>query len=124
MERRQDTLFREVVDQVQPSLVSRDFALYDRGSLGEYRWVEFARMHRGSQPPLPGQRSVVLYHLADHQHVGARLQERGLSGSLSSRRLAGQLWEYQPGTRATVDGRELRHVLRDWVVGAVDAPGN
>jgi hypothetical protein len=45
MERRRDRLFRQVVDQVEAGLSDSGFRLLDRGWLGEYRWVEFARLH-------------------------------------------------------------------------------
>jgi hypothetical protein len=124
MERRRDALFRHVVQRVQPDLGASGFTLYDRGTIGDYRWVEFVRPHRGTRPSLPGDQSLVLYHFADHQHVGARLQLRGPPGSISSSRLAEQLWEYLPGTMVTIDGRELPIALRDWLEAIVQTSSN
>lgn len=120
MERRCDPLFRGLVDGVVPGLACRDFALEYRGTFGEFRWVEFARRR-----PDPGvaqlcEQSRVLYHLAEHRHVGARLSERTLLGTAPTRRLAAQVWPHAADAPLTPDGHNLSTLMDDWVAQAVD----
>jgi hypothetical protein len=124
VERRSDPLFRGLVDRVLPGLASRDFSLEDRGTFGEFRWVEFAR--RRSDPGVAQlcEQNVVLYHLAEHQHVGARLSQRNLLGSAPTQRLAAQVWPHAPNAPLTPDGHNLSALMDAWVTQAVDSAAN
>ena len=121
MERRSDPLFRGLVDGVLPGLAYRNFAIEDRGTFGEFRWVEFAR--RRSDPGIAQlcEQSVVLYHLAEHHHVGARLSERTLLGSAPTKRLAAQVWPHAADAPLTPEGHSLSTLMDDWVAQAVDS---
>ena len=121
MDRRCDRLFRGLVDSVLPGLRGRSFALEDRGTFGEFRWVEFARRRSDPRRSLLHEQNLVLYHLADHQHVGARLSQRNLVGTAPTQRLAAQVWPHAPEAPITPDGRQLDTLMREWVATAVDA---
>ena len=121
MERRHDPLLRAVVDSVLPRLRSRAFRLEDRGTFGEFHWVEFARQSRGDEPAQFSEQSLIVYHLAAHQHLGARLSQRALLGSTPGRRLASRVWPLQPNALKTDDGQDVTAAMDDWVAAAVDA---
>jgi hypothetical protein len=123
-ERRRDLLLRNVVDEVQVSVAPHGFTLWDRGTMGEYRWVEFTRRYHALEPPFIGQQSLIVYHLADHQHIGARLELRSLASSVAPRRLASQLWRYEPGQTTTPEGEDLSAAMRNWVMQTLDASTN
>jgi hypothetical protein len=119
MERRRDVLFRQVVEQVEPSLTESGFRLLDRGWLGEYRWVEFSRLRWG-----PAERAreehLVVYHLAEHRHVGVRLQSRNPAERTDARQVMMNQWSYEPS--ATEDGAPeavLGAQVRGWVADAL-----
>jgi hypothetical protein len=124
VDRRCDALFRDLIEQVLPGLTYRDFALDDRGTFREFRWVEFARRRSDQQLARLYEQNLVLYHLAEHQHVGARLSQRGLLGSAPTERLAAQVWPYVADARLTPAGHPLSALLHDWVTTAVDDAGH
>lgn len=120
MDRRCDPLFRGLVDSVLPGLAGREFALEDRGTFGEFRWVEFTRRQSNLRASRLHEQNLVLYHLADHQHVGARLSQRDLVGAAPTQRIAAQVWPHAPEAPLTPDGHSLGTLMRDWVTTAVD----
>ncbi|HEY7067030.1 MAG TPA: hypothetical protein VII06_36535 [Chloroflexota bacterium] len=120
MDRRCDPLFRGLVDSVLPGLTGRDFALVERGTFGEFRWVEFTRRQSDLRAAQLHEQNLVLYHLADHQHVGARFSQRNLVGTTPTQRLAAQVWPHAPEAPVTPDGRSLGLLMHDWVTTAVD----
>jgi hypothetical protein len=119
MERRQDLLFRDVVEQVEADLIASGFRLFDRGWLGEYRWVEFTRL-RWDADERPREEHLVLYHLADHRHIGARLQSRNPVERARSGDVIMNLWDYEP---SAADGSAEKHTLcaevGGWVADAL-----
>jgi hypothetical protein len=120
VDRRSDPLFRGLVDSVLPGLTYREFALEDRGTFGEFRWVEFARRRSDPGVDVLCEQNLVLYHLAEHQHVGARLSQRNLLGAAPTQRLAAQVWPHAADTPLTPEGQHLSTVMDDWVMQAVD----
>jgi len=120
VERRYDTLFRNLVDQVAQKLRERDFSLDRRGTFGYCHWVEFARVLHPPRGLPPREQNLALYHLIQHLRVEARLQRREAGNDPSSLLIAMRLWEYQPGTLVTVEGTELSEALRDWVNAVVE----
>jgi hypothetical protein len=121
VDRRNDPLFRGLVDSVIPGLAYRDFTLEDRGTFGEFRWVEFARRRSDAGVAQLCEQNLVLYHLAEHRHVGARLSQRNLLGSAPTKRLASQVWPHTADAARTPDGQHLPTVMDDWVREAVDS---
>jgi hypothetical protein len=120
VERRCDTLFRSLVDQVAQVLRERDFRLDRRGTFGYCHWVEFARVLHSPRGLPPREQNLALYHLMNRLRVEARLQGREAGTDPSSLLLAVRLWEYQPGTLVTLEGSELSEALREWVNAVVD----
>jgi hypothetical protein len=124
VERRADPLFRDLVDRVLPGLTYRDFTLEDRGTFGEFRWVEFARRRTDPRVAQLSEQNLVLYHLAEHQHVGARFSQRNLIGSAPTQRLAAHVWPCPTGTSPAPETRPLSALMDDWVASAIDGAGN
>jgi hypothetical protein len=120
VERRYDMPFRSLVDQVAQTLRERDFNLDRRGTFGYCHWVEFARVIHPPHGLPPYEQNLALYHLIQRLRVEARLLGRETGNNPSSLLLAVHLWEYQPGTLLTIDGRELADALRDWVNAVVE----
>jgi hypothetical protein len=119
MERRQDSLFRQVVAQVEAGLTDSGFRLFDRGWLGEYRWVEFARL-RWDAAERPREEHLVLYHLADHRHIGARIHSRNFAERARSGDVIMNLWDYEPSTMEGHEGQSsLGADVRGWVADAL-----
>jgi hypothetical protein len=120
MERRNDQIFRQVVDQVEAGLTDSGFRLFDRGWLGEYRWVEFTRL-RWDPAERAREEHLVLYHLADHRHIGARLHSRNPAERARSGDVTMNLWDYEPSTAdASTQKATLCAEVRGWVADAVD----
>jgi hypothetical protein len=119
VERRYDTLFRSLVDQVAPRLFERD-RLDRRGTFGYCHWVEFARVRHSPRGLPPREQNVAFYHLIQRLRVEARLQHREAGNEPSALLLAMRLWEYQPDTLATAEGPELAEAVRDWVNAVVE----
>jgi hypothetical protein len=120
MERRHDRLFRQVVDQVEASLIDSGFHLFDRGWLGEYRWVEFTRL-RWDPAERPREEHLVLYHLADHRHIGARLQTRDPAERTRSSNVIMNLWDYESfAPDGSSQKAALGAAVRGWIADALD----
>lgn len=124
MERRNDLLFRHVVDHVEAGLMDSGFRVYDRGWLGEYRWVEFARL-RWDPAETAREEHLVIYHLADHQHIGARLHSRNPAQQQRTGDVTMSLWNYEP-TDVKRNGAkdQLCADVRGWVAAAVRPAGS
>jgi hypothetical protein len=123
MDRRSDLLFRRVIDQVAAGLTDCGFRLLDRGWLGEYRWVEYTRL-RWDQPERAREEHLVVYHLADHRHVGARLHTRNPIERSWPGDVAMNQWGYEPGAAmGTGADAALGAQVRGWVTSAL-ARGN
>src|SRR5690349_2549524 len=119
MERRHDQIFRQVVDQVEAGLTDSGFRLFDRGWLGEYRWVEFTRL-RWDADERPREEHLVLYHLADHRHIGARLHSRNPVERARSGDVIMSLWDYEPAAADGSGGKStLCAEVRGWVADAL-----
>ncbi|HLH26812.1 MAG TPA: hypothetical protein VK066_30165 [Chloroflexota bacterium] len=120
MERRQDLLFRQVVAHVEASLVNSGFRLFDRGGLGEYRWVEFTRLRWGPAAQ-PREEHLVLYHLADHRHIGARLHWRNPVARTRTGNVLMNLWNYDPGAPGGNGSKlTLCAEVHGWIADALD----
>ncbi len=115
MERRHDLLFRQVVDQVGAGLAASGFRVFDRGWLGEYRWIEFARQ-RWNGGGCPREEHLVLYHLADHCHIGARLQSCNPIERTRPGEVIMNLWDYELAAAETPMAKAaLCRRVRGWV---------
>jgi hypothetical protein len=125
MERRGDALLRQVVAQAEPVLEAGGFAVADRGTFGEYRWVEFVRGRSSQDAQLPSSESLVIFHLTGHQHLGARLQRYSLwrcdTAPAPSKTRLGQLWPYEPESGTTATGEPVDRAVLDWLT-ATTAP--
>ncbi len=121
MERRSDTFFRSVVDGMRSTLVQRGFALTDRGTFGECRWVEFVRELEGPAGEAPREQKLALYHLANRHYVEVRLQLGETKGRLGPPRLAMRVWQYQAGTLIAGKEPALLTALEEWVLAALHA---
>jgi hypothetical protein len=124
VDRRNDSLFRGLVDCVLPGLAHREFTLEDRGTFGELRWVEFARRRSDPRVAQLSEQNLVLYHLAEHQHVGARLTQRNVIGSAPTQPLAAEVWPYAVDAPLTPDGHSISTLMYDWVAAVVDGTAN
>jgi hypothetical protein len=119
MERRHDLLFRHLVDEVAAGLIDSGFRVLDRGWLGEYRWVEFTRL-RWDPAERPREEHLVLYHLADHRHIGARLHSRNPAARTRSGDVITNLWDYEPSAAESSAAKATLGVqVRGWVADAL-----
>lgn len=106
MEQRQDHVLRRLVDAVRQPLATSGFVLAERGRQDDFTWVEFEHELRLPDVP-PKRQSVVLVHIGDAQHIGARYQEYQSWIAAHADRHGAQTWGYTPDAQHTTDGEPL-----------------
>jgi hypothetical protein len=116
MDQRQDTLFRQVVEQVSARASIQGFTMRERTTTDGTQWVEFSRWQHA--PPLCRE-DVVLFHAPDQRCVGARLFGPRLAGEPSGAVRTTRVWSYEAGIFPTTRPEVLPTTVAAWVERAL-----
>ena len=118
MDQRQDTLFRQIVEQVSARASAQGFTMSERSTTDGTQWVELGRW----QPaPPPRREELVLFHAPDLRCVGVRLFGPRLAGETSGEVRATRVWSYEPGIFPTTQRAALPAAVAAWVERAASA---
>src|SRR5215211_1279561 len=118
MDQRQDTLFRQIVEQVSARASAQGFTMRERSTTDGTQWVELGRW----QPAQPPRREeLVLFHAAGLRCVGARLLGPRLAGEPSGAVRTTRVWSYEAGLVPTTPPEALPAAVSAWVESATSA---
>jgi hypothetical protein len=118
MDRRQNTLFRQIVAQVSVRASARGFSISERTTTDGTQWVTLGRWQLAQAPR---REELALFHAADQRCVGVRLFEPRLAGEPSGEVQSTQVWSYAPGVFLTPLRQTLPTTVSAWVERAISA---
>jgi hypothetical protein len=118
MDQRQDTLFRQVVEQVSARASIEGFTMRERTTTDGTQWVEFSRWQH-AQPLC--REELVLLHAPDQRCVGVRLFGLRRAGEPSGAVRITQVWSYEAGIFPTTRREVLPATVAAWVERAISA---